>query len=208
MNQLMYAELARAAYNTAPTIGREDSAARAILTKTEDGPVVSFPGTNNLACWLADLEAKVTHVDGLGEVHEGFWEAYSEIAPSLAILSPTVTVGHSEGAALAILYAAALCLAGKPPRAIFAFEPPRVSADPTLRALLIAHGVDIRLYRNGNDIVPMIPRIFNDWQHPAPLIAIGEANHPFPNVDDHSIDRVIEALTPRELTPIALQLRG
>ena len=187
-----YALLAQRAYSAPPQIGQESGAARAIV----EGDAVAFPGTNNLACWLADLDATVEVVPGLGALHAGFWWAFSSIeAPLLALPTPAVTVGHSEGAALAILFAAALCVAGRAPREVYAFEPPRVSADGTLAALLQAHGVALHLYRNGEDVVPLVPRVLHPWQHPGPLIEIGRPSLPVPNVEDHFIERVIAALT-------------
>ena len=187
-----YALLAQQAYSSAPTIGKEDGAARAVVFP--DG-VVGFPGTDNLECWLADLNALAIDVPGMGRLHEGFWGAFKEIsAPLLALDGVTVTLGHSEGAALALLYAAQLCLAGKPPREVYAFEPPRVSADGVLAALFKAHGVQLHLYRNGNDIVPLVPRLLEDWRHPGELASIGTASEPFPNTTDHEMVRVIAAL--------------
>lgn len=186
-----YARLAQQAYLVPPQIGAAASAARAIV----QGDAVAFPGSDNLACWLADLDADAIHIDGFGTLHHGFWKAFSSISPQLlALPTPAVTVGHSEGAALAILFAAHLCVSGRPPRAVYGFEPPRVSADATLANLLSAHGVQVNLYRNGEDVVPLVPRLLHPWQHPAPLIEIGHAAWPVPNVEDHKLARVIQAL--------------
>lgn len=187
-----YALLAARAYSEPPTIGQACSAARAVVFGQG---VVGFPGTNNLACWLADLDATAVPVLGLGRLHAGFWRAYELIsAPLMALADVQVTLGHSEGAALAILFAAELCLLGRPPKAVYAFEPPRVSADGTLAALFAEHGVDLVLTQNGNDVVPDVPRLIEPWQHPAPLRRIGRAALPFPNVDDHLIAHVVVAL--------------
>jgi hypothetical protein len=138
----------------------------------------------------------VTQVDGLGTLHEGFWRALCSIIGRLmALPAVEVTVGHSEGAALAILFAAVQCQAGRAPKAVYAFEPPRVSVDGTLAALFAAHGVQVKLYRNGEDIVPMVPRLLHAWQHCAPLNQIGRPSLPVWNEEDHPIERVIEALT-------------
>ncbi|MBP0589197.1 lipase [Paraburkholderia sp. LEh10] len=187
-----YALLAQRAYTTLPLIGLEASAARAIT----EGNAVAFPGTNNGACWRTDVEVAITRVEGLGYLHAGFWQALcSIVGPLLALPCVDVTVGHSEGAALALLHAALLCQIGRPPREVYAFEPPRVSVDGTIAALLQARGVQLHLYRNGLDIVPLVPpSLVHTWQHPAPLIAIGKPSLPVPNVADHSIDRVIAAL--------------
>ncbi|WP_230963679.1 hypothetical protein [Burkholderia territorii] len=42
---------------------------------------------------------------------------------------------------------------------MYGFEPPRVSIDDTLAALFAAHGVQLHLYRHGEDIVPLVPRL-------------------------------------------------
>jgi hypothetical protein len=80
------------------------------------------------------------------------------------------------------------------PWAVYGFEPPRVCADETLGGLFKVHGVQVNLYRNGQDVVPLVPRLLRAWQHPAPLIAIGRAAWPVPNVVDHQLERVVQAL--------------
>ena len=185
-----YAQLALKCYTDTPTDGVEDSAARCVVY----GDVEAFPGTNNLACWLADLSAEAVHVNGFGRLHEGFWRSYKVISPLLAKNTPDVCVGHSEGAALAILRAAYLCLQGTPPKAVYAFEPPRVTCDSNLAKLFAAHGVQVNLYWHGNDVVPMVPRLLEDWQHPAPMIRFGKASEPWPNVADHLMAGIIADL--------------
>ena len=187
-----YALLAARAYSEKPTFGAPSSAARAV---DFGAGVVGFPGTDNLACWLADLDAEVTDVPGMGRLHAGFWRAFQTIeGPLMAKTDVGVTLGHSEGAALALLYAAQLCIAGKPPREVYAFEPPRISACGTLAALFATYGVSLLLTQNGNDVVPDVPRLLQPWRHPAPLRQIGLPAMPFPNVTDHSIGRVYSAL--------------
>lgn len=186
-----FALLAQRAYSTPPLIGAEASAARAIV----EGNAVAFPGTNNVACWLGDFDAQTLNVPGYGELHIGFWRAFCSIQGPLMLLpTPDVTVGHSEGAALAILFAATLCQAGRPPKEVYAFEPPRMSADGALAALFAVHGVRLHLYRNGEDIVPLVLRLLHPWQHPGSITSIGKPSVPVPNVEDHLIERVVVAL--------------
>ncbi len=198
LNPLTYALLAQDAYTSIPQIGDESSAARAIIESTIDGTAFAFPGTNNVACWLADLDCAVTLTE-LGRLHKGFNDAALAIraaveAKAATVPPPIILVGHSEGAALALVLAGYLCLAGRPPRAVFAFEPPRVSADAKLGELLRQHGVRLFLFAKGNDIVPMVPRLLFPWAHPAPLTQIGTAAEPFPNVADHLMAGVVEAV--------------
>lgn len=197
MNPLTYALLADAAYSTKPTFGNPDSAARAVMSTTDDGLVMGFPGTNDLACWLADFNVRLLETHDLGTVHRGFWESLQSLWPELSKQAPAVVYGHSEGGALALLYAAMLCIAGKPPRAVFAFEPPRVSIDSTIGAMLAKAGVALHLYRNGNDLVPLLPvpiRGVAEWQHPAPLNRIGKPLLLLPNVQDHLMAHVIAGI--------------
>jgi triacylglycerol lipase len=187
-----YALIASEAYSADPDIGEEDTASRAIVRTTPDGLCIAFPGTNNLASWIADLDAHMVYVDNIGHVHHGFWNAW--LAISAKVLDtigdqPVTLVGHSLGAAIAIMAAAMLTAAGKPPIAVYGFEPPRVSSDMSIRTLLA--NVPVHLYRNGNDIVPTVP-----WgcYHAALLIGIGKPLLPIPNVSDHLMQRVLLAL--------------
>jgi hypothetical protein len=187
-----FALLAQEAYSAKPDIGDSDSASRAIVRQTAAGLVVAFPGTDNIDCWGADFDVVPVSVPGMGDVHRGFWAALQAISAQVMAAigdQPVTLVGHSLGGALSILMAASLTVAGKPPAAVYAFEPPRVSPDMTIRTLLSK--VPVHLYKNGNDIVPDVPF---GWQHAALLVHIGSPLLPWPNVRDHAIARVIEAL--------------
>ncbi|WP_322090028.1 alpha/beta fold hydrolase [Burkholderia cenocepacia] len=187
-----YALLAQEAYSAKPDVGKADSASRAIVRQSPAGLVVAFPGTDNLDCVAADLDAHPIDVIGIGQVHHGFWKAWGAIA--VDVLSaidgrPVTLVGHSLGAAIAIMAAAAMVVGGNPPAAVYGFEPPRVSTNGSIAAVLAK--VPLHLYKNGNDIVPDLPP---DWEHASTIRPIGRAALPFPNVIDHAIARVITAL--------------
>lgn len=187
-----YALLAQEAYSATPDIGKADSASRAIVRTTADGLCVAFPGTDNKDCWGADFSFEPINVCGVGKVHSGFWTAWMAIALDVKAAvgdQPVTLVGHSLGAALAICAAVALTLDVKPPVAVYGFEPPRVSPDLSVRALLAK--VPVNLYRNGLDLVTDLPP---NWQHAALLTPIGKPALPFPNIHDHMIARVIAAL--------------
>jgi hypothetical protein len=193
MIPLDYARLAQEAYTAAPDIGKADSASRAIVRQTAAGLCIAFPGTDNAECWGADFDVLPVSVPGAGEVHRGFLEAWRAISvPVLAAVEgqPVTLVGHSLGAAIALMAAIDMTVSGNPPAAVYAFEPPRVSPDLTIRTLLSK--VPVHLYKNGLDIVPDVPI---GWQHAALLVHIGKPALPFPNVLDHGIARVIEALS-------------
>lgn len=193
MNPRDFALLAQEAYSAKPDIGEADSASRAIIRQTAAGLCVAFPGTDNADCWLADLNALPVSVAGVGDVHRGFWQAWQAISvPVLTAIAgqPVTLVGHSLGAAIALLAAAEMTVSGNPPAAVWAFEPPRVSPGIAVRTLLA--NVPTHLYRNGNDLVTDVPPA---WQHAGLLTRIGKPILPIPNVFDHAIERVIAALT-------------
>ncbi|WP_069705177.1 lipase family protein [Burkholderia seminalis] len=198
-----YALLAQEAYSAKPDIGKADSASRAIVRLTAAGLVVAFPGTDNLDCVAADLDAHPIDVIGIGQVHHGFWKAWGAIAVDvLAAIDgrPVTLVGHSLGAAIAIMAAAAMVVGGNPPAAVYGFEPPRVSTNGSVAAVL--EKVPINLYKNGNDIVPDLPP---GWCHAGSIQQIGRPTLPFANVTDHAIARVIEALSVLGMPGLVLQ---
>ncbi|MGU2444460.1 alpha/beta fold hydrolase [Burkholderia cenocepacia] len=191
-----YALLAQEAYTAAPDIGKADSASRAIVRQTAGGLCVAFPGTDNLDSVVADLDVHPIDAIGVGQVHHGFWAAWEAIAaPVLAAIGgrPATLVGHSLGAAIAIMAASAMVAAGRQPAAVYGFEPPRVSPNGSVAALLAK--VPLNLYRNGNDIVPELPL---DWRHAGAIQQIGRPMFPFPNVTDHAIARVISAFASQQ----------
>lgn len=184
-----YALLAQEAYSAAPDIGVADSASRAIVRYTEAGLVVAFPGSNNVPCWVADLDAMPMDVPGLGSVHRGFHEAWDAIATDvLAAINgrPVTLVGHSLGGSIALIAAGCMAVGGNPPAAVYAFEPARVSYDMTMRILL--RNVPLHLYRNGSDPVPDLPL---GGMHPWFLTHIGRPSSVIPRIADHFIENVI-----------------
>jgi triacylglycerol lipase len=192
-----YALLAQEAYTAPPDIGKADSASRAIVRQTAGGLVIAFRGSDNTDSWETDFDVETVDVPGAGKFHAGFYRAWKAISTDvLAAINgqPVTLVGHSLGSSLAIACALDMALSGNPPAAVFGFEPPRVSPDMSARVAL--RHVDVRLYRNGNDIVPTLPL---DWRHAATLIRIGKAALPIVNTLDHELARVIAALAALEV---------
>jgi triacylglycerol lipase len=194
MSPYDFSLIAKEAYTAVPDIGAADSASRAILRHTDAGLVIAFPGTDNLACFAADFDIEPFEVVGVGKVYKGFWDAWDAISlPVLAAASgySVTLVGHSLGAAIALMCAAYMTVGGNPPAAVYGFEPPKVGLDAGVRTALA--DVPVFLYKNGNDAVPDVPP---GGEHAAPLTPIGKAAFPFPNLTDHRIDRVIQAIAP------------
>lgn len=187
MKLVDFALLAKRAYTDAPTIGRADSASRMHVY----GDVHVFRGSDDVASWLTDVDARTTDVWGLGKVHAGFYGALAAILPAcLAQPRPTAIAGHSLGAAMAILYAAVLAQLGAVVP-VYAFEPPRLCADDGLATVIRAKQVPWYACRNGRDVVTQVPPAMT---LPGALTPIGTSVFPFDNATDHSIDRVIAAL--------------
>ena len=185
-----FAIYAKSAYTDTPTMGATGRSGIAV----QYGEVLAFRGSADVASWLHDIDVGATRVYGMGYVHAGFWSAYLEIREAVLAAKPTFVTGHSLGAALAIIAAADLAIAGNTPAAVYAFEPPRVSIDSEIARAL--GNVAKFLYKNGNDLVPDAPLSlpFENWQHCAPLIQIGKPAEPFPNITDHEIARVVTSL--------------
>lgn len=192
-----YAILARDAYTTAPNIGEQNSAGRVILNHLPEGLVLAIPGTNNLSCVEADVDALLYDAKECGMVHAGIWGAFSAVWPEVSKLYAHALVGHSEGAAGAIYLAAQLCLIGKAPEEVWAFEPPRTSIDDKLATIFLRYGCNVKVYHHGRDIVPMVPLDIplEPWRHPVTdVIHFGKPSSIWPNVADHMMDALISDL--------------
>ncbi len=199
---LQYALMAQEAYSAKPDIGIENTASRAIVR----GNAIAFPGTNNIACALADMQFDVIQTMSLGRLHKGFWDAYLAIATDLLKQSPEIIVGHSLGGALALIYGGALCILGTAPKFIYAFEPPMVSVDSILGDVLKAHGVQVIITHNGHDIVPCVPDVLGPWHQPVIPLELCQTEYPWPkisfdpvaNIVDHLIENVIKSINSDE----------
>ena len=182
-----YATLAKRAYSDAPTIGLVNSASRMHVYSG----VHVFRGTDDAMSAFADIDITTETVWGLGKLHAGFYGALASILPAcLALARPEAIVGHSLGAAMAIIYAGVLAQLGTVVP-VYAFEPPRLCADGVLADLLKDKQVPWLATRNGNDLVTEVPM---GLTLPGTLTRIGKAAVPIDNITDHSIDRVIAAL--------------
>ncbi|MFK2876906.1 lipase family protein [Rhodanobacter hydrolyticus] len=187
MNPVDYALLAQRAYSDAPTIGQADSASRMHVY----GDVHMFRGSDDIQSWLHDFDIALVDTP-FGKLHAGIWHAWLDIRePCLALPPPSAIGGHSEGAGLAIFEAAEWAKLGHVVP-VYAFEPPRICGDDVLAKMLAVWKVPFFATRNGNDLVTEIPTLMS---LPGPLTRIGTPALSLPNLIDHSIDRVIAALS-------------
>lgn len=186
------------AYKVAPDISA--GIARGLVRETPDGRALIFQGTSDIEQALGDLDVGPIHAIGLGDVHEGFWQAMLGIAEKADKAlgdGPTILSGHSLGGALAIALGAYRAVIGKPPRAVVTFGAPRVGIGSALAILFDLYRVELQLYRHAADPVPLLPpciEIFADWEHPATMIQLGERGE-FPEISDHGIARYVEAMS-------------
>jgi triacylglycerol lipase len=154
-----------------------------IVAKSSDGTcAVAFRGTQHPDEWLADfdfLHEAYKYAPGFGSVHQGFQRVYDTIRPSvlsgLAACGPrkrTLIIGHSLGAALAILCAPDVANLGPsdyPVPEVHNFAGPRAAApDSPLRSTFAFMF---------NRTIPTCIRLVNHWDivpHLAPSITMYE----------------------------------
>ncbi|HEU0191767.1 MAG TPA: lipase family protein [Mycobacterium sp.] len=149
--------------------------------KTTRTAFLSFRGSSDLSDWLADFDfvpANYRPVSGFGQVHTGFQDVYecvrADIAANLAAATAgcdhILIVGHSLGAALAVLAAPDIARTklGKPPNTIeprlVTFGGPRVGLSDFAAAFDAAIECCYRVV-NFLDIVPLVP--------PTPYVHVG-----------------------------------
>lgn len=173
--EVQLAQAVQDSYLLAPTWERGGFRARFSLV--DNHPVIAFPGTrlDDPHDILTDIEAVPTHDRDLGWCHSGFLAGARALYPLLGLphMVQPIFVGHSMGAAIALLVAARARLDWHEPREVVTFGAPRTGG-LTLSATL--RGLPIRMYRNGNDPVPSVPWHFLGlYCHPRALIQVGTA---------------------------------
>lgn len=146
--------------------------------------VIAWRGSETRLDWLDDLTALPTFHPQLGNVHSGFLGGVlASYAAILPVLGRSVrVVGHSLGAAHAMIFAGLLTAAGRPPEGVVCFGEPRPGFSELARLLAL---VSTRSYRNRMDPVTEVPKLWVPWMgdffvHPKPLIPVDVA----PDADD------------------------
>lgn len=117
--------------------------------------------------WVNDFRALPVAVPGLGDVHEGFWNAVDALwtEPFQEELERRLSqcpsrrlyvTGHSKGGAMAHLAAVRLHMEGKPPTGVYSFAAARAGTE-TFAAAYAQAGIDGVRFEYGDDIVPHMP---------------------------------------------------
>lgn len=183
-----FAELSLEAYTKLATVTRSDI--HFVVSEIDGEVVVAFRGTvlSDLADVVRDIQIADRTDPAVGHVHSGFWfgASYVVLDVALAVHGRRFHLtGHSLGGALALLVGAMLTARGVKPASIVTFGAPRVGYFDFVKAL---DGLDITLYRKGNDVVPSVPFYtpLTPYEHPRGLREIGSALEALVNVKDHA----------------------
>lgn len=160
MNHLEYAELVKASY----TCCDAEVAGVQFLRQRN---LFAFRGTDQIGDILTDIRFAPWYTKGLGINPAGFVKASESVARlmmSLALEDEDLTlIGHSMGAAIALLAGAFLVQKNYRINEIVTFGSPRVGR------LKILDDVDITMYKNIPDGVTMM----GPYPHPRKQIKIG-----------------------------------
>lgn len=188
IDPLPYALLAREAYHP-DHYDIDVGAFRAILRNSPLGPCMAIAGTDDVTTALADAEALLPRWSPELNVWAplGFLRAVEGAWPEIRALkdygrSPKIIAAHSLGGPLALITAAMLRAIGLAPDAVLAFAPARSIPGSVLA------GIQLQLYRLGEDEVPNLPP---EFPQPSPLIRLGRATS---LLVDHDINHIIAAL--------------
>ena len=187
---LIAAQIARDAYTKDPTwsVGAFD----AVMMWYAGNPVIAIRGTTtNPETWLADAIAIPVHHHGIGWCDAGFLECALALWPKMnqGMLSACTVIGHSLGGAAAVLISALAAAERCAPPALITFGAPRAGSWKVKRLL---SGIQVAMYRNGDDPVPLLPWLPFFYMHPRKLIQVGKAT--WNPIDDHYIEAYERAL--------------
>lgn len=146
------------------------------LKKMGGFDVVAFRGSETPGDWFKDIVTDLYLHPVLGGVHQGFSfgidETYDAILKDLK--QPLIIVGHSLGAARALLVAGLMVARGIPVSKVMTCGSPRPGV-MTLKTIL--KDIEIKSYHNRFDPVPYlpVPSIGLNYTHPRELIKINIA---------------------------------
>lgn len=136
--------------------------------------VVCFEGSHDPPDWAHDFDPRRVTVDGLGEIHAGF---YANMEHTFGLIldqcrGERIFAGHSLGAAHAGIATALAVRAGEPPRFYLRWGEPAPAWGPQFGTVIA--GVPGRTYRNikphgfatEQDLVTAGPLAIAGWRHP------------------------------------------
>ena len=130
--------------------------------------VIAFRGSDNMEDWLRDLKGWPKYHPKLGFCHAGFLEDMDLVAQEVLLLlqpaSKVVVIGHSLGAARALILAALMTVSGLKPDYVVVWGEPRPGFSK-LKNILLGGGFLIRSYKNRNDPVTLLPYYFGLYRH-------------------------------------------
>ncbi|MEL6430952.1 MAG: lipase family protein [Planctomycetota bacterium] len=142
------------------------------------GTVAPAPSFTSVKDWIQDLLTHTETVTAAGEpvpgkVHEGFWNALNDLWTDVlknasAAEGKIYITGHSKGAALAPLAAAALYFgSGIEAAGVYSFAPPHCGNSDFVKGF--PSSVPVTRYENVLDVVPLMP--------PTPEVVKGLKHH-------------------------------
>lgn len=154
----------------------EVDGAECLVTSLPAGIVVSFRGTEptELADWITDLDFDLVGGPLGGRVHEGFYDALSNVwhLVDLAVAGftadepkPLWVTGHSMGGALATLAVARWLQQGRAVAGLYTFGQPRTGDDEFARNFNFAFKPYAFRFVNNNDIATRVPPRCCNYRH-------------------------------------------
>ncbi len=158
------------------------------------GYTIVFRGSESEQDWMRDFEALPVIHPQLGKLERGFAEGTQQTFAWLVKNGPNnpIFTGHSLGAAHAAIIASLYQANGYLWQELVTFGCPRPGYSE-LRSILQKSRKPLTAYRNGDDIVPTIPKAFLWWAYRSytEWTRIGKGDDEF---SDHMIQNYINAL--------------
>lgn len=173
-----------------------DFQAAITVSKNRKRICVTFRGTDSIRDWMLNIIFSKVKLDDGSKVHKGFYrQLKNEITTlDLCVLGllnkhsdyEIIITGHSLGAALGTIYGYLLSNKIDNNITVISFASPKVGNKKFSK--FFSNKSNLKHYRftNGNDIVPMLPPLFN-YHHNGILTKLGNKSKGIPSVKDHSI---------------------
>jgi hypothetical protein len=163
---------------------------------------IGVAGSNDFKDWFDNFRIIGTTRSGYGRVPRGFYTNLDRLAPKIMELikdhrDKTVTIsGHSRGGAIAFLLAIFLHRQGFRITDIVTFGCPNVGKSNFIREVKRIKA-NIRMYKNGSDLITTLPPFIFGYKKPSRQIQIGKKRWWGTSIEDHyreSYSRVIQKI--------------